>query len=142
MSPRDERRRFISGFSGSAGWAAVTSLEAALWTDSRYFLQADQQLDCKWKLMRDREPGVRTTMARPACQLIKALDKNIYLFYPTLKPTISFMNLFWLQVPSMEQWLSEQLGPGAVVSADTRTVPQTQWLEWATHFGTFIPRLF
>jgi Xaa-Pro aminopeptidase len=35
----DNRRAFISGFTGSAGCAAVTSNSAALWTDGRYFLQ-------------------------------------------------------------------------------------------------------
>ncbi|KAF4524496.1 hypothetical protein B566_EDAN011507 [Ephemera danica] len=53
VSPRDERRAFISGFSGSAGWAVITATEQAVWTDSRYWLQSDQQLDCNWYLMRD-----------------------------------------------------------------------------------------
>lgn len=37
-------REFISGFSGSAGTAVVTMSEAALWTDSRYFIAAGEQL--------------------------------------------------------------------------------------------------
>ena len=37
-------REFISGFNGSAGTAVVTMDDAALWTDSRYFLQAEEQL--------------------------------------------------------------------------------------------------
>ena len=37
-------REFISGFNGSAGTAVVTMTSAALWTDSRYFLAAEQQL--------------------------------------------------------------------------------------------------
>ena len=37
-------REFISGFNGSAGTAVVTMQEAALWTDSRYFLAAEEQL--------------------------------------------------------------------------------------------------
>ena len=35
----DERRHFISGFTGSAGTAVITTDAAALWTDGRYFLQ-------------------------------------------------------------------------------------------------------
>ena len=35
----DERRAFISGFDGSAGTAIITSKDALLWTDARYFLQ-------------------------------------------------------------------------------------------------------
>ncbi len=39
-----ERRRWLSGFTGSAGDMAVTLKSAGLWTDSRYFLQAETQL--------------------------------------------------------------------------------------------------
>jgi Xaa-Pro aminopeptidase len=38
-------REWISGFSGSAGTVVVTADEAGLWTDSRYFLQAEEQLE-------------------------------------------------------------------------------------------------
>lgn len=40
-----QARQWISGFTGSAGTVAVTATEALLWTDSRYFLQAGQQLE-------------------------------------------------------------------------------------------------
>ncbi len=40
-----QRRAWISGFTGSAGTAAVTATSAGLWTDSRYFLQAEAELD-------------------------------------------------------------------------------------------------
>lgn len=52
----DNRRAFISGFDGSAGTAVVTSDEAALWTDGRYYLQAEKQLDSSWLLMKDGLP--------------------------------------------------------------------------------------
>ena len=39
-----QRRAFISGFGGSAGTIVVTADKAGLWTDSRYFLQAEAQL--------------------------------------------------------------------------------------------------
>lgn len=48
----DGRREFISGFSGSAGTAVISMNQAALWTDGRYFLQASQQLDTDWTLMK------------------------------------------------------------------------------------------
>ncbi|MBP6640883.1 MAG: aminopeptidase P family N-terminal domain-containing protein, partial [Bacteroidia bacterium] len=38
-------REWISGFTGSAGVAVVTLETAGLWTDSRYFLQAAQELE-------------------------------------------------------------------------------------------------
>lgn len=37
-------RRFITGFTGSAGTAVITLTEAGLWTDGRYFVQAEKQL--------------------------------------------------------------------------------------------------
>jgi Xaa-Pro aminopeptidase len=40
-----QRRRFITDFSGSAGEAVITRTKAGLWTDSRYFLQAEEQVD-------------------------------------------------------------------------------------------------
>lgn len=52
------RREFISGFDGSAGTAVVTTDAAALWTDGRYFLQAEEQLGPDWVLMRAGSPGV------------------------------------------------------------------------------------
>lgn len=55
------RIKYISGFSGSNGWVAVTKQQAALWTDGRYYLQADQQLDCNWIMMKDGEPGYPST---------------------------------------------------------------------------------
>ncbi|KAG6820930.1 hypothetical protein H0H93_009704 [Arthromyces matolae] len=56
----DKRRAFISGFSGSAGCAVVTSKDAFLFTDGRYFLQAAKQLDQNWKLMKQGLPDVPT----------------------------------------------------------------------------------
>ena len=41
---RWEGRKWITGFDGSAGTAVVTLHSAALWTDSRYFIAAEQQL--------------------------------------------------------------------------------------------------
>lgn len=50
-------RTWISGFNGSAGTAVVTTDQAGLWTDSRYFLQADEQLaDSGFVLFKDGLP--------------------------------------------------------------------------------------
>ncbi len=54
-------RQWISGFTGSAGTVVVTSEEAGLWTDGRYFLQAENQLEGSTvKLFRMAQPGVPT----------------------------------------------------------------------------------
>jgi Xaa-Pro aminopeptidase len=49
----DNRRAYISGFTGSAGTAVVTENEACMWTDGRYFLQASEEMDENWTLMRE-----------------------------------------------------------------------------------------
>ncbi|KAI8968798.1 Creatinase/aminopeptidase [Trametes punicea] len=88
----DERRAFISGFTGSAGTAVVTPQDAYLFTDGRYFLQASKQLDqfvanqdvlsnlpcayCtnrNWTLMKQGLPDVPTWQDF----LSKNLDKDI-----------------------------------------------------------------
>ena len=55
----DKCRRFLSGFTGSAGTLLVMKEEAFLWTDGRYFLQAESELkDSGITLMKMGEPGV------------------------------------------------------------------------------------
>ncbi len=54
-------RAFITGFTGSAGTAVITKDAAGLWTDGRYFIQAEQQLSGSGvKLFKMGEPGVPT----------------------------------------------------------------------------------
>ncbi|SEE59531.1 aminopeptidase P family protein [Prevotella sp. lc2012] len=54
-------REFISGFNGSAGTAVVTMTSAALWTDSRYFIAAEEQLKgTEFRLMRLKMEGTPT----------------------------------------------------------------------------------
>lgn len=58
MSSHWHLRGFFSGFTGSAGTLTVGKDEACLWTDSRYFLQAAQQLDGTGiRLMKEGIPG-------------------------------------------------------------------------------------
>ncbi len=54
-------REWISGFNGSAGTAVVTLDDAALWTDSRYFLAAAEQIEgTPFQLMKDKLPETPT----------------------------------------------------------------------------------
>ncbi|WP_106460349.1 aminopeptidase P family protein [Anaerococcus sp. Marseille-P3915] len=63
-------REFISGFTGSAGTAVVTLKEAKLWTDSRYFLQANKELaNSEFELMKMGVEGYPS--------LLEYLDDNI-----------------------------------------------------------------
>ncbi|XP_055371615.1 LOW QUALITY PROTEIN: xaa-Pro aminopeptidase ApepP-like [Condylostylus longicornis] len=72
ICPHDERRAFISGFNGSAGTAVVTNDKALLWTDGRYYQQAEKQLDSNWTLMKDGLP----TTPRIGAWLAKNLQKG------------------------------------------------------------------
>ncbi|MDA3818223.1 MAG: aminopeptidase P family protein [Prolixibacteraceae bacterium] len=56
-----QSRPFMSGFTGSFGYMAVTTDKAALWTDSRYYLQAGEELkDTGIEMMKAREPEAVT----------------------------------------------------------------------------------
>lgn len=63
-APYWQCRAWISGFDGSAGTAVITLTDAALWTDSRYFLQAEQQLSkTPFRLMREGTEATPTIAA-------------------------------------------------------------------------------
>lgn len=59
-SEADNRRAFISGFTGSAGTAVISKSEAVLATDGRYFLQAGKELGPQWQLLKQGVKGVPT----------------------------------------------------------------------------------
>ena len=48
----DKRRQWLTKFTGSAGVAIVTPTEAVLWTDGRYLLQSESELDCQWGILK------------------------------------------------------------------------------------------
>lgn len=61
VSPYFMARKFLSGFTGSAGTLVISAEEAALFTDGRYFIQAENQLSGSGiTLMKSGEPGVPT----------------------------------------------------------------------------------
>ena len=58
VAPRWRTREFISGFTGSAGIVVVTLDKALLWTDSRYFIQAEKEIaGTEYQLMKLETPG-------------------------------------------------------------------------------------
>ncbi|KAI1367821.1 aminopeptidase-like protein [Xylaria arbuscula] len=60
IAPCDARRAYISGFTGSAGYAVITHEKAALATDGRYFNQASKELDDNWLLLKQGIQDVPT----------------------------------------------------------------------------------
>lgn len=95
LSERDKRRQFVSGFTGSSGTAVITLDRALLWTDGRYFLQAQQELDeSQWELMRDglaETPSIGEWLSRnlPSSSVI-GIDSTLYQedYYLTLDSKI------------------------------------------------------
>jgi Xaa-Pro aminopeptidase len=59
-APIDPPPEYISGFTGSAGYAVITHDKAALSTDGRYFNQAEKQLDGNWELLKQGIQDVPT----------------------------------------------------------------------------------
>lgn len=67
-----ESRKWVSGFTGSAGTVVITMNDAGLWTDSRYFIQAEEQLsDTGIRLFKDRLSETPTIEQWLGCQLNK-----------------------------------------------------------------------
>ncbi|XP_017041184.1 xaa-Pro aminopeptidase 2 [Drosophila ficusphila] len=50
VAERDQRLRYLSGFTGIRAFAAVTSHGAAIWVENRYAQQADGELECDWEI--------------------------------------------------------------------------------------------
>lgn len=114
-------REYLSGFTGSAGTLVVLKDKAALWTDGRYFIQAEEQLKgSSIELMKSGQPNVpeiteylynslnegdtigfdgRTVSNAFACKLIEALrDKSITLSYQ-----VDLADTIWTDRPSLSR---------------------------------------
>ena len=71
-------REWISGFNGSAGTAVVTLDKAALWTDSRYFIAAEEQLQgTEFQLMKLKVEGTPSIAEWLGRELKDAADKAV-----------------------------------------------------------------
>ena len=66
-----ESRKWITGFTGSAGTVVITPDDGGLWTDSRYFIQAEEQLtDTGLKLFKERMPET-PSIPQWLCRVLK-----------------------------------------------------------------------
>jgi len=73
-------REWITGFDGSAGTAVVTMNSAAMWTDSRYFIAAAEQLaGTEFELMKLRMPGTPTIAEWLAGELRESSNTEVAL---------------------------------------------------------------
>lgn len=116
-----QARRAFSGFDGSAGTLVVTTSKAALWTDSRYFIQAAEQLaDTGIELMKEGLAATPTIeqwlMAEVSAGDVISLDAKLFsiseferwqsLFASknvTIATDIDLVSEVWISRPSMPQ---------------------------------------
>ena len=99
VAPRWKSRAWISGFTGSAGTVVVTMKKVGLWTDGRYFIQAEQELKGSGiRLMKSGEEGV------PGLKeyLKKNLKKGDILGFDGRTVTASFGKELKKAVPSRD----------------------------------------
>ena len=121
-------RKFITGFTGSAGTAVITLDEARLWTDGRYFTQAAKQLEGSGvELMKMAEPGVPTineylknTVAEGSClgfdgRVVAMGDGQSYeeiikANNATIKYEVDLIDEIWTERPELSKKPAFKLG--------------------------------
>ena len=99
----------MSGFSGSAGTLIVREDEAYLWTDGRYFIQAEKELaDSCIQLMKMRTPGVPTIKEYiekyPEATIGfdgRVMPYNQCLFTNTIQANEDLVDLIWQERPEL-----------------------------------------
>ena len=119
IAPYWKCREFISGFNGSAGMVVVTQQSAGLWTDSRYFLQAESQLEgTSIELFRemlpdtptifdylgeklDKEGSVAIDSALFSMIQVEQLEKDLYMIGLNLKHISDPFLTLWEDRPSL-----------------------------------------
>lgn len=104
-------RAWLSGFTGSAGTLAVTCKDAALWTDSRYFLQAERELNGSGiELKKMKTPGTETLeqwlIDRLEVSQSVGIDSSLFSFseYNALKLTLNNINIQLCNDPFSVIW--------------------------------------
>ena len=134
-------RAWLSGFSGSAGTLVVTPSEAALWTDSRYFVRAEQEMTGRGiTLMKLKVPGTPTLeewlLARCPVDGLIGIDGMLFALpeYERLKKAIHPLlfsieedpfNILWKDrpaLPNAPSFLLDERFTGASVSQKHRSV--------------------
>ncbi|MDR0566426.1 MAG: aminopeptidase P family protein [Prevotellaceae bacterium] len=110
VSPRFKCREWLTGFTGSAGTAVVTQADAALFTDSRYFLQAEQQLqDSGFELKKEGLPESESIAAYLKSRLGKGsvgVDGKLYAVagFSALEAELEPLSLAAVSDPFEKVW--------------------------------------
>ncbi|XP_073655576.1 xaa-Pro aminopeptidase 2 isoform X3 [Tursiops truncatus] len=94
----DKRRAWITGFTGSAGIAVVTMGKAALWTDSRYWTQAERQMDCNWELHKEDSWESYNVALRDSDRELVSITVNLVdLLWGSERPPVPSEPIYALQ---------------------------------------------
>lgn len=104
-------RAWLSGFTGSAGTLAITQTDAALWTDSRYFIQADKELsesgiELKKLKMAGTESLEQWIFERLEKNQSIGIDSSLFSLteYNSLRLTLSNLNIQLCNDPFENVW--------------------------------------
>ena len=129
---RWKARQWLSGFTGSAGTAVVTSDQAALWTDSRYFIQAAEQLaGTGIELMKEKMEGTPSI----AEWLGSVLPQGSVVGVDGWVNTVSEVESLENELKTYGLTLRTDLDPYAEIWTDRPVLPQSkafiQGLEYA-----------
>ena len=160
VAPRWRTREFISGFTGSAGIVVVTLDKALLWTDSRYFIQAEKEIaGTEYQLMKLETPGTPDFMewlevnmdennrvgvdsSSISISLFDSLSKQLSEKNIRLEATEDLISPLWEKRPEVPcspvwQMSAENTGRSAYDKVeDVRSVLRKKGLRW-----TFISSL-
>lgn len=109
MPTQWQERRWISGFTGSAGWVVITQEKAGLWTDSRYFVQAPIELkNSGIELFKDGVEGtpdymewIGTQLPKNATVAVNALATS-HLNWEKLKKSLAVKDIHLIDKPLLD----------------------------------------
>ncbi|MBP5293540.1 MAG: aminopeptidase P family protein [Clostridia bacterium] len=127
-------RAFLSGFTGSAGTMVITKDECCLWTDGRYFIQAERQLTGTGiRLMKSGEPGVPTIS-----KYLSELGKQIRVAMDFRIVTASFVRSLEKACPEIEL-IDEQKLEDQIWTDRPQIRPTPAWFLTPAAAGESVP---
>lgn len=120
------RRKFLTGFGGSAGTAVVFQKEACLWTDSRYHNEASLQIDAEhWTLMKQGLPKVPSLTKYIAEAAASKYEKGQEIFRVGIDPFVhaasfekDLMDAFQEQVEKLDLEEGSNVSLGEIDTLD------------------------
>ena len=129
---RWKSRRWISGFTGSAGTAVVTTDRAALWTDSRYFIQATEQLaGTGFVLMKEKMEGTPSIAEWLGATLPKGSAVGVDAWVNTTSEVENLAD----ELKAFGLTLRTDLDPYAEIWTDRPSIPNSQAFVQSVEFA-------